>query len=104
MNLDFPTFKIPEVKAVFQYAFDALVSEMKHFQAALSDEMELGILANGGGLVIHVESLRCSGQMFVFDGVNSDGHASRLIQHFSQANVQMIAVPKLQEQPRRIGF
>jgi hypothetical protein len=108
MDFQMPAFpkmpQIPEIKPVFEYAFDALVAEMKRFQARLSDDMELGIVANGAGLIIHVENLRCSGQMFVFDGVNSNGHPSRLIQHFTQANVQMIAVPKLEEEPRRVGF
>ncbi|HWU80366.1 MAG TPA: hypothetical protein VN158_09920 [Caulobacter sp.] len=99
-----PTFNMPEIKPAFEYAFDALVAEMKKFQARLSDDFELGIVANGAGLIIHVESLRFSGQMFVFDGVNANGETSRLIQHFTQANIQMIAVPKLQDKPRRIGF
>ena len=95
---------IPEIKSIPEHAFDALVAEMKRFESRLSDETELGIVANGAGLTIHVETLRFSGQMVVFDGVDGDGRASRLIQHYTQVNVQMVAVAKQQEQPRRIGF
>ncbi|KQV62702.1 MULTISPECIES: hypothetical protein [unclassified Caulobacter] len=97
-------FQVPVLKSIPEYAFDALVEEMKRFQTRLSDETELGIVANGPGLTIHVDDLRLSGQMVVFDGVDSEGRAARLIQHYTQVNVQMVAVPKQQEKPRRIGF
>ena len=93
--------EIPEMKSIPEHAFDALVEEMRRFQNKLQDDVEVGIVANGAGLVIHVNSLRFSSQMIVFD---SEGRDARLIQHYTQVNVQMIAVPKLEEEPRRIGF
>jgi len=92
------------LKTVSEYAYDALVREIELFQKSLSVEQEVGIIANGAGLVIHVEALYHSDQMIVFSGVDSEGNDARLIQHYTQANVQMIAVDKLQEEPRRIGF
>ena len=102
--MDFKVPKMPEIKSIPEYAFEALVAEIRRFQDGLSDEMEVGIVANGAGLTIHVESLSFSGQMIVFTGVDSEAREARLIQHYTQANVQMIAVRKLAEEPRRIGF
>jgi hypothetical protein len=102
MNFRIPS--LPEIKSIPEYAYDALVREIERFQGALTDEMEVGIIANGAGLTIHVDSLRFSGQMIVFSGVDGEGRQARLIQHYTQANVQMIAVQKLSQEPRRIGF
>lgn len=104
MDFKVPKMNLPEIKSIPEYAYEALVREIERFQEALSDEMEVGIVANGAGLTIHVESLRFSGQMIVFSGVNSEGLQARLIQHYTQANVQMVAVKKLADEPRRIGF
>lgn len=93
-----------EIKSVPEYAFEALTKEIKRFQKGLSADMEVGIAANGAGLTIHVESVRMSGQMVVFDGVDGEGRQARLIQHYTQVSVQMIAVNKLQAEARRIGF
>jgi len=42
--------------------------------------------------------------MITFDGVDGNENDSVLIQHFTQVNVQMVAIPKLQDEPRRVGF
>lgn len=95
---------IPEIKSIPDYAFDALRDEIRRFQVNIPQESEIGIIANGGGTMIHIESFSMRGQMIVFDGVDADGRTARLIQHYTQVNVQLVAVQKLQEQPRRIGF
>lgn len=95
---------IPVMKSIPEQSFEDLVEEIHRFQSRLSDEMELGIVANGAGLTIHVDRLQRSGQMIIFSGTVSDGYEARLIQHYTQINVQMVAVPKLDESPRRIGF
>lgn len=94
----------PYIKSIPESAFEALVEEMRHFQNALADDRELGIVANGAGLTLHVEQLRYSGQMIVFDGVDSEGRVASLIQHYTQVNVQMVAVEKLKAEANRIGF
>lgn len=105
MEWTLPTMaKMPNIKPIPEYAFDALIAEIRKFQSRLSDDMEVGIVANGAGLTIHVGEIRYSGQMIVFDGVDGEGHEARLIQHYTQANVQMISVKKLQAEARRIGF
>ena len=99
-----PNFDVPKLKSVPEHSYDALVTEMERFQRSLGTEEEMGIVANGAGLVIHVDAVRYSGQMIVFSGVDANGNEARLVQHHTQTNVQMIAVGKLQEEARRIGF
>jgi hypothetical protein len=60
--------RIPEIKSPPEYAFEALSKEIERFQQDLSEEMEVGIFANGAGLPLHVTSIRMSGHMVVFDG------------------------------------
>ncbi|MFL5239024.1 MAG: hypothetical protein ACJ8EL_15765 [Rhizomicrobium sp.] len=95
---------VSEVKSIPARSFKSLVNELKRFQASLSSETEVGIFANGAGLALHVESVRTSGQMLIFDGVDSNARQARIIQHYTQVSVQVVAVNKLQPQARRIGF
>ena len=87
-----------------ELAFEALAEEINRFQRSINTDSEVGIVANGGGLIIHVEHVRQSGQMIVFDGVDPQSRNARLVQHFTQTNVQMLELEKLQEEARRIGF
>jgi hypothetical protein len=85
-------------------AFEALSKEVSSFQDHLLSTQEVGISVNGADNVIHVFAIRRSGQMVVFEGTDSHGRSARLIQHYTQVNVQMIAVDTVAEQARRIGF
>jgi hypothetical protein len=102
--VDMPRFQMPVIKSPPEYAFESLRSALQSFQRGLDADTEIGIIASGAATVIHIESLSFNGQMFTFDGVDSEGRRSRVIQHFTQTNIQLIAVPKTLEQPRRIGF
>jgi hypothetical protein len=95
---------IPRIEPTWVYAFEALSKEVATFQDSLSPDSEVGISVNGADNVIHVSAIRRSGQMVVFEGVDSHGRAARLIQHYSQVNVQMIAVDAVKAQAQRIGF
>ncbi len=96
--------KLEPIKSVPELAFSALAGQMDRFQDGLTADTEVGVIANGAGLILHVERVTYAGQMIVFSGTDSEGRRSTLIQHYSQINVQMIAVPKLNEEARRIGF
>ena len=39
-----------------------------------------------------------------FTGLTGEGHRYELIQHVSQVNLLLVALPKTQAEPRRIGF
>jgi hypothetical protein len=42
--------------------------------------------------------------MILFLGQFPDGRRFELIQHYSQVSMLLVAVPKMKEEPRRIGF
>lgn len=95
---------LPHFKSIPENAFEDLVLVMRAFQNALSDDMEVGISANGGEMIIRVEAVDLSGQMAIFGGVDDHGRKAVLIQHYTQISVQMVAVAKSESQARRIGF
>lgn len=99
-----PAFDASNLRSVPEQAFDALVREIKAFQAELTEHTEVGIVANGAGLTIHVHKLRLSDHIVVFTDKDHEGRAARLLQHYTQINVQMVAAPKLEAEPQRIGF
>lgn len=104
MTFDIRKYEMPVIKSIPEMAFESMVEEIRRFQETLAGDMELGIVANGAGLTIHVESVRLSGHMIVFTGADVYAREACLIQHYTQINVQMIAVPKQQAEARRIGF
>lgn len=95
---------MPVVKSVPEYAYEALARQVADFQDNLTPDQEVGISVSGSDSVVHVRSIRQAGQMVVFDGVDNQSRPARLIQHYTQVNVQMIAVDKLHERANRIGF
>lgn len=96
--------QLPRMKSLPEFTYDSLVDEMAHFQNDLGPDEEFGIFPGGGQTIIHTTSVRLSGQLIVFKGTDANGNSARLVQHHSQIAVQMVAVPKLGDQPQRIGF
>lgn len=90
-----------------EWTYARLSKYMKEFQDALDDEHELGarLVSFGNTVVFHVESLGYHGpDIITFQGANENGERVRLIQNISQLSVLLVAVKKLGEKPRRIGF
>lgn len=85
-------------------AYSALQEQVRGFQNELSDNHEIGVSVAGTMTTIHVRSMVRKGHMIVFDGTDERGRQARLIQHYSQINVQMIAVDAIAEEAHRIGF
>lgn len=97
-------FEMLRLKSIPEFAYEALVEQIREFQDQLPEDRELGFIANGGGVLIHPSTVRLWGQMIVFEGVDESGRRARLIQHYTQANVIMLAVEAVEDQARRIGF
>lgn len=96
--------EIPKLISLPEGAYDTLIDEMARFQNDLGPDHELGVFPGGSATVIHTASVRLSGQLIVFKGTDENGNPARLVQHYTQLAVQMVAVPKLGDQPQRIGF
>ena len=87
--------------------YERLVRSIAQFEEALDDTQEIGarLVTFGSQEVIHVEDVGYWGpDLVVFYGKNSEGKPLQLLQHQSQVNVLLVAVPKEGKQPRRIGF
>lgn len=95
---------IPDIKTQPEYAFDALANEVRRFENTLPATLEIGIAVAGADNIIHVSSIRRSGQMIIFEGLDNHGRIARLIQHYTQVSLQIIAVDKLKDEANRIGF
>lgn len=59
----------------------------------------------GNAVVFHIEDIGYYGpDIITFHGLNDKGERVQLIQNVLQLSVLLVAVKKLGERPRRIGF
>ncbi len=95
-------------KSPAQWAYDRLILYIRNFEAQLdaSEEVAMGFTGGEAG-VLQIEGVGFfDPDLITFYGRDEDGMKTQLIQHVSQLNVMLRAVPKLapEEPPRRIGF
>jgi hypothetical protein len=77
---------------------------VRKFEAQLNADQELGIVISGAA-PIHVVSIAALGANLVaFYGKAAHGGPAVLLQHVTQTNVVLLALPKLGEEARRVGF
>ncbi|NHF73636.1 DUF6173 family protein [Paracoccus xiamenensis] len=88
--------------------FNHLLARVKEFQASLPEHHELGIqLANfGGERAVHVRGMGFRNPNIIeFYGLLEGLTQVAVVQHVSQLNFMLVAVPPAPEQPPyRIGF
>jgi hypothetical protein len=101
--------RIPaEEKSEAQWAYERLVLFIKNFEEQLDQDHEIALGMTGGTAgPLRIEGLGYfSPDILTFYGSDKDGARMQLIQHVSQLNFALIAMPKPtpQEKPRRIGF
>ena len=92
-----------------EWAFVRLSRLIQDFEKQLDENSEVGaLMASGpGDAAFAIRDLGFWGPDFIlFMGVNGVGRPIRLVQHYTQVNVLLSAVPKQmpEEPPRRIGF
>jgi hypothetical protein len=101
--------RIPvEKKSAAEWAYERLLLYIQNFEAQLDSAHEVAMGFTGG----QTGTLQIEGVGFydpdivTFYGRDEDGLRTQLIQHVSQLNVMLRAVPKAEntEEPRRIGF
>lgn len=84
-----------------------LVHQIMEFEKNLGPDHEIGGRFVQGPSVeaLHIENVASWGpDMIMFLGQFADGRKFELLQHYSQVSVLLVAVPKMKEEPRRIGF
>ena len=95
-------------KSPAQWAYERLVLYIKNFEDQLDTEHEVAMgFAGGDAGVLRIEGVGFfAPDILTFYGTDGSGGRTQLIQHVSQLNVMLRALPKAVEAPkaRRIGF
>ncbi|MCP3970639.1 MAG: hypothetical protein GY717_10055 [Rhodobacteraceae bacterium] len=97
-----------EEKSPAEWAYERLILYIKNFEEQLDNEHEvaMGFTGTDAG-VIMIEGVGFfDPDIVTFYGTDPEGTKTQLIQHVSQLNVLLRALPKTQadDAPRRIGF
>jgi hypothetical protein len=90
-----------------EYIHQRLSSLIASFQNGLRDDVEVGIHVVGSGAAapFRLRAMTVSNpDMLIFDGIDDRGAQVRLLQHYSQTGIMLVVMPKVDEEPYRIGF
>ncbi len=102
------TRKPVEQKSAAEWAYERLILYIKNFEEQLDNEHEVAMGFVGGSAgVMRIEGLGFfDPDIITFYGTDPSGTRAQLVQHVSQLNVMLRAVPKHEdaEKPNRIGF
>lgn len=95
-------------KSAARWAYERLILYIKNFEDQLDATQEVAIgFAGGDAGVIRIEGIGYfDPDIITFFGTDEDGARTQLIQHVTQLNVMLRALPMESpaEPPRRIGF
>ncbi|ESW61890.1 MAG: hypothetical protein Q27BPR15_04165 [Rhodobacter sp. CACIA14H1] len=102
------TRKPVEEKSPAEWAYERLILYIQNFESRLDSTQEVAMGFTGGQAgVLTIEGVGFfDPDLVTFFGRDEDGLRTQLIQHVTQLNVILRAVPKQEpaEPPRRIGF
>lgn len=95
-------------KSAARWAYERLILYIQNFEKQLDSEHEVAIgFAGGGAGVVRIGGLGYfDPDIVTFYGSDGSGARTQLVQHVTQLNVMLRAVPKAHEEapPSRIGF
>ncbi len=95
-------------KSPAQWAYERLILYIQNFEKTLDNEQEIAMGFAGGEVgVMRIEGMGFfDPDIVTFYGSDPTGAKTQLVQHVSQLNVMLRALPKQVEQtaPNRIGF
>lgn len=93
-------------KTPAQWAYERLILYIQKFEEQLDAEHEVGMgFAGSDAGALHIQGMGFfAPDLITFYGADPGGAKTQLVQHVSQLNVMLRSVPKLAEEPRRIGF
>jgi hypothetical protein len=86
---------------------ERIVHQIMEFEKNLGPDHEIGgrFVEGPSNEPLHITNVASWGpDMVLFMGQFPDGRRFELIQHYSQVSMLLVAVPKMTEAPRRIGF
>ena len=88
-------------------AYDVLMESITEFEKNLDSDHEVGarLVSFGSEMTFHITDIDCPVLHIIkFLGKNANNEDVQLIQHVSQLSVLLVAMKKLEDKPRRIGF
>ncbi|WP_299151952.1 DUF6173 family protein [uncultured Tateyamaria sp.] len=95
-------------KSPAQWAYERIIMYLKNFEESLDNEHEVAMGFTGGDAgVMRIEGMGYfDPDIVTFYGSDPTGAKTQLVQHVTQLNVMLRALPKAVEQaePNRIGF
>ncbi len=95
-------------KSPARWAYERIILYIRNFERQLDNEHEVAMgFAGGDTGVIRIEGLGYfDPDIVTYHGADQNGVRTQLIQHVSQLNVMLRALPKQpgHEKPNRIGF
>jgi hypothetical protein len=96
-----------KAKSPAEWAYERLILYIQNFESQLdkTQEVAMGFTGSDAG-IIRIEGLGFfDPDIVTFYGTDQNGARTQLVQHVSQLNVLLRAIPiRSQEPPRRIGF
>ncbi|MGR3585053.1 MAG: DUF6173 family protein [Pseudooceanicola nanhaiensis] len=102
------TAKPVKAKSPAEWAYERLILYIQNFEKMLDAEHEVAIGFTGSDAgVMRIEGMGFfDPDIVTFYGTGTDGARAQLVQHVSQLNVMLRALPKPQgaKEPQRIGF
>lgn len=100
--------KTAKQKSPAEWAYERIILYIKNFEEQLDNEHEVAMgFAGGDAGVLRIEGMGFfDPDIITFYGAEAGGVKTQLIQHVSQLNVLLRAMPKQPDQiePNRIGF
>ncbi|WP_282127462.1 DUF6173 family protein [Roseobacter litoralis] len=95
-------------KSPAQWAYERIILYLKNFEEQLDNSQEVAMGFTGGDAgVLRIEGMGYfAPDIVTFYGVDGAGSKTQMVQHVSQLNVMLRALPKPAEksEPNRIGF
>ena len=90
-----------------EWMHERVVRSIQSFEEQLDEEHEIGarLVSFGSEMTFYIEDVGYWGpDMITFYGRDPDGSEVELLQHISQLSVLLVALKKVEQKPRRIGF
>lgn len=101
----FPDLHIPEIKSLAKQAHEGLASRIRRFEERLREDEEMAVYIASMAVPFRLTGIGDMGGLIVFLGEDPDGRRVESYQHFTQANVTLVAIAKPDgQEARRMGF
>lgn len=105
-KLNIADLEVPTINPA-EWMHERIVRSINKFEKGLDQDHEIGgrLVAFGTDMTFHIEDVGYWGpDIIIFHGVTQEGEVVELLQHTTQLSMLLVAMNKVAEEPRRIGF